>query len=84
MHVLKEFYLSQLALIAPAPKLLNEFAQYLPDQKRWFGSSVQLSEQLLCLELLRWLMAIDGIDEDVRINGVHEVAGDSNAPPSSR
>jgi hypothetical protein len=75
--MLREFDWCQLALIVPATKLLGQFAQHLPEQNGGLGRGMQSLQPLLCLELLDRLVTIDGVQQDIGVNGVHGVVRES-------
>lgn len=71
--MLREFNLRQAALDAPAAQLLSQFAQHLPEQNGRLEVATQPLQEPLRLEPLGRLIAVDGLQQDVGVNGVHAV-----------
>jgi hypothetical protein len=84
LDVLSEFRAGQSALIAPAPELADQLAKHLPEQERRRTAGAQLIERQLSLGLLDRFISIDGVKEDIRVNGVHAVARGLDDLPSSQ
>jgi hypothetical protein len=73
LDILIKFHGVELSGISPSAELLCSLSQDLPKHQRGSGFKSQMLQQLLSLFALNRFVMVDGIEQDIGINGDHAV-----------